>query len=415
MRTSLRNQLPSATIVLPLVIMYSVLGVWLRGFIRDGRSDFISYYTAAKLIKQRPNDLYDLTIQAKFQDRILASLGSPIRFADGLLAYNHPPFEIVWFVPLANLSYVGAFSVWVLTSLICFAVGIWLLIGDMKADKVSLNWLYAFSFLFLPVLTTLFQGQDSGMLFLLWVLTYRSLRLRKDGRAGLWLSLLLQKFQLLIPSLLLLLLKKQWKVLAGFMGGSAVLLMVSWALVGSSGLVSYGKLLLEMSGWVERRGIYPSQMHNFRGQFYALLYPDHVVLANVLTIAASLLLLVMLAKAWGGNWEVGSPDFDLKFAFLLTTSLLVSPHLNFHDLSLLLLPALLICRLALQQPTAAEHRRLMLGLLMIGFPLQVLSFSVSRFVPINLNVLGILWATLMIWRQIDSLQKAPLVAVPTKQ
>src|SRR5262245_35594787 len=357
MLTSVGNQLPSATIVLPVVIMYAVLGVWLRGFIRDGRSDFISYYTAAKLIKERPKDLYDLAVQAGFQDRILGSLASPIRFADGLLAYNHPPFEIIWFVPLASLSYVGAFSIWALTSLICFAVGIWLLIGDMKADKASLNWLYTFSFLFLPLLTTLFQGQDSGMLFLFWVLTYRNLMLRRDGRAGLWLSLLLQKFQLLIPSLLLLLLKKQWKVLAGFMGGGAVLLMVSWALVGPSGLVSYGRLLLEMSGWVERRGIYPSQMHNFRGQFYALLYPHHVALANVLTIVVSLLLLVLLVRAWAGNWETERPGFDLKFALLLTTSLLVSPHLNFHDLSLLLLPGLLICRLALQQPTTAVDRR----------------------------------------------------------
>src|SRR5262245_30631335 len=146
MLTSVRNQLPSTTIVLPLVIMYSVLGVWLRGFISDGRSDFISYYTAAKLIKERPKDLYDLAVQADFQDRILAGLGSPIRFADGLLAYNHPPFEIVWFVPLASLSYVVAFSIWALASLMCFVVGIWLLLGDMKADKASLNWLYAFSF-----------------------------------------------------------------------------------------------------------------------------------------------------------------------------------------------------------------------------------------------------------------------------
>src|SRR5262245_39084212 len=192
MLTSVGNQLPSATIVLPVVIMYAVLGVWLRGFIRDGRSDFISYYTAAKLIKERPNDLYDLAVQAELQDRILGSLGSPIRFADGLLAYNHPPFEFFWFLPLSNLSYLAAFSLWAAVSLICFAVGIWLLTSDMKADKASVNWLYAFSFLFLPLLTTLLQGQDSGMLFLFWVLAYRDLMLRRDGWAGLWLCLLLQ-------------------------------------------------------------------------------------------------------------------------------------------------------------------------------------------------------------------------------
>jgi hypothetical protein len=405
MPSSLRSHLPSGPVVFALFIIYPLLGWWLKDFITEGRSDFISYYTAARLIKERPSSLYDLNLQAEFQDRILGSLGSSIRFRDGLLAYNHPPFEIVWFIPLASLSYLGAFSLWALISSLCFAAGIWLLTRNMKADKASLNWSYALSFLFLPLLATLFQGQDSGILFLLWVLTYRNLRQGKDAWAGLWLSLVLQKFQLLVPSLLLLLLKRRWKVLAGFMGGSAVLLLVSWALVGLSGLESYARLLVEMSGWVERKGIYPTQMHNFRGQFYAVLYPDHVVLANILTVIASLLLLVLLARAWSGSWETERPSFDLKFALLLTTSLLVSPHLNFHDLSLLLLPGLLICRLALQQPASASDRRLLVSFLIIGFPLQVMSFSVSRFVPINLNVLGLLWVTLMIWRQTTTFKK----------
>jgi Glycosyltransferase family 87 len=390
-----------------MLLIYFLLAWGLKGFITEGRSDFISYYTAAQLIKEHPTNLYDLRLQTEFQDRILGSLGSSIRFTDGLLAYNHPPFEIVWFVPLARMPYLWAFSLWALISSICFLTGIYLLTRDMNADKVSLNWVYALSLLFLPILASLFQGQDSGTLFLFWILIYRSLRQRRDGWAGLWLSLVLQKFQLLIPLLLLLLLKRRWKVLAGFMGGGAVLLLVSWALVGFSGLASYARLLVEMSGWVERRGIYPSQMHNFRGLFYSVLYPDHVVLANLLTASASLLLFALLIRAWRGHWDVDHPEFDLKFSLLLLTTLLVSPHLNFHDLSLLLLPGLLICRLALQQPASAHHRRLLVGLFIVGFPLQVMSFSVFSFVPINLNVLGLLVFSLIVAGQI--LRPRPIV------
>jgi hypothetical protein len=395
-----RNSQGLAPVVAGILLIYFLLAWGLKGFITEGRSDFISYYTAAQLIKEHPTNLYDLRLQTEFQDRILGSLGSSIRFTDGLLAYNHPPFEIVWFVPLARVSYLGAFSLWALISSTCFLVGIYLLTRDMNADHVSRNWVYALSLLFLPLLASLFQGQDSGTLFLFWVLVYRSLRQRRDGWAGLWLSLVLQKFQLLIPSLLLLLLKRRWKVLAGFMGGGAVLLLVSWALVGFSGLASYARLLVEMSGWVERRGIYPSQMHNFRGLFYSVLYPDHVVLANLLTASASLLLVALLIRAWRGNWAVDHPEFDLKFSLLLLTTLLVSPHLNFHDLSLLLLPGLLICRLALQQPASVPLRRLLVSLFIVGFPLQVMSFSVSSFVPINLNVLGLLVLSLIIASQI---------------
>ena len=28
---------------------------------------------------------------------------------DGLLAYNHPPFEILWYIPLGGLTYLQAY------------------------------------------------------------------------------------------------------------------------------------------------------------------------------------------------------------------------------------------------------------------------------------------------------------------
>jgi hypothetical protein len=385
-------------IVLALFIVYALLGWWLKDFIADGRSDFISYYTAAQLIKERPNDLYDLKVQAEFQDQILASLGSSIRFRDGLLAYNHPPFEIVWFAPLASLSYLGAFSLWALMSGTCFAAGIWLLTRDMNADKASLNWLYALNLLFLPLLATLFQGQDSGTLFLFWVLTYRNLRQGKDAWAGLWLSLVLQKFQLLVPSLLLLLLKRRWKALAGFMGSSAVLLLVSWMIVGLSGLESYARLLVEMSGWIERKGIYPSQMHNLRGQFYAICYQTSPLLANGLAAAASLALLVLLWNAWKGKWEASEPRFGLKFSLLVTISVLVSPHLNFHDLAVLLLPGLMLQQAWRSLENTSVRRWLRVSLWTVGFPVMLTTLMIFTQVPIQLSVWGITgMSVLLLW------------------
>jgi len=72
--------------------------------------------------------LYDLNLQSLYQNRILKSVESPLRFQDGLLAYNHPPFEISWYLPLAYLNYLPAYIVWVLVSFSCFVAGAWLLV-----------------------------------------------------------------------------------------------------------------------------------------------------------------------------------------------------------------------------------------------------------------------------------------------
>jgi len=385
----------------------------MQGFVKAGRSDFIIYYTAAQMAKSHAlGRLYDLNLQIEFQNRILNDLQSPVRFTDDLLPYNHPPFEILWFIPLAGLPYLSAFSIWVLWSVLCFAFGILLLIHSAEGlHNANLNWLYLLSFLYLPLVGTLLQGQDSAMLFLFWVLAYRSLKRSREVWAGFWLSLLLQKFQILLPIVLVLLGKKRWRAMGGFLGGSLVLLLISWALVGASGLESYIRLLKEMSGWVGHKGIYPSQMHNLRGQIYSLWYEGHPLFANILTIGASLALLAVLLRCWNGKWDPGRPEFDLRFSLLVITSLLVSPHLNFHDISLMLLPGLLIWRFAGQERHGPkENRWLVYAVFTVTFPVLVASFIMSMFLTINLHVLGLLCLAGMIaWtivrsQPIDSVQ-----------
>jgi len=404
---------PALTAVIVLFVAYASLFWAMQGFVKAGRSDFIIYYTAAQMAKSHAlGRLYDLNLQIEFQNRILNDLQSPVRFTDDLLPYNHPPFEILWFIPLAGLPYLSAFSIWVLWSVLCFAFGILLLIHSAEGlHNANLNWLYLLSFLYLPLVGTLLQGQDSAMLFLFWVLAYRSLKRSREVWAGFWLSLLLQKFQILLPIVLVLLGKKRWRAMGGFLGGSLVLLLISWALVGASGLESYIRLLKEMSGWVGHKGIYPSQMHNLRGQIYSLWYEGHPLFANILTIGASLALLAVLLRCWNGKWDPGRPEFDLRFSLLVITSLLVSPHLNFHDISLMLLPGLLIWRFAGQERHGPkENRWLVYAVFTVTFPVLVASFIMSMFLTINLHVLGLLCLAGMIaWtivrsQPIDSVQ-----------
>jgi len=349
----------------------------------------------------RGAQLYDLFQQTAYQQEILSSLHTQFRFKDGLLAYNHPPFQILWYVPLGRLNYLQAYCVWLLINLGCVLAGVYLLLRcPRNLDRGRLAQYFLGSLAFFPVFINLLQGQDSATLFLFWTLGYWNLVRSREATAGVWLSFLLQKFQVLLPTLLVLFLLRRWRVLSGFLAGSIALLAVSLAIVGFSGIESYGRLIFEMSGWIERKGIYPSQMHNLRAQFYIWFYSRHPVVANLLTGLSSVTLLALLVRVWKAEWEPESARFGMKFSALVTISLLVSPHLNLHDLSCLLLPALLIGQIS-DQGTSSSVRRLQRATWLVGFPLILASLVVSTWVPIQPSVWGMIVIVFLLFRALN--------------
>jgi hypothetical protein len=387
-----------------LIATYVAIGWNLRSRIFEGNNDFVAFYTAARMFWDgKGAQLYDLREQTACQEEILRSLDTQFRFKDGLLAYNHPPFEVLWYIPLGGLRYVHAYCVWLAISLGCFVAGVHLLLRfPCSLDRGRLGQYILGSLAFFPVFINLLQGQDSATLFLFWALSYWNLVRSREATAGVWLSFLLQKFQVLFPTLLVLLMLKRWRVLSGFLTGSLALLAVSLALVGFAGIESYGRLIVEMSGWIERRGVYPSQMHNLRAQFYVWLYGQHPVLANLLMGLASVALLVLLVRAWRGEWEPGTAQFGLKFSLLVTISLLVSPHLNLHDLSCLLLPGILIGQISDREvATAPFVHWLRRATWLFGFPLVLVSLSVSAWLPIHLTVWGMVGIGFLLTRTLN--------------
>jgi hypothetical protein len=385
-----------------LIATYVSVGWHLRERVHQGNTDFIAFYTAARMIWDgRGAQLYDLFQQTAYQQEILSSLHTQFRFKDGLLAYNHPPFEILWYIPLGGLTYLQAYCVWLAISLGCVLAGVYLLLRcPRNLDRGRLAQYFLGSLAFFPVFINLLQGQDSATLFLFWTLGYWNLVRSREATAGVWLSFLLQKFQVLLPTLLVLFLLRRWRVLSGFLAGTIALFAVSLAIVGFSGIESYGRLIVEMSGWIERKGIYPSQMHNLRAQFYIWFYSQHPVVANLLTGLSSVALLALLVRVWKAEWEPESARFGMKFSALVTISLLVSPHLNLHDLSCLLLPALLIGQIS-DQGASSSVRRLQRATWLVGFPLILASLAVSTWVPIQLSVWGMMGMVFLLFRALN--------------
>ena len=393
-----------------LILVYAWVAWNARDRILQGNSDFIVYYTGVRIVQSGwGSSLYDLEVQATTQNAVLESMGSRFQFLDGLLPYNHLPFELLFFLPLGSLPYLKAFLFWGVVSVACVGISVGLLLWDgsnwFRNPEVHRYFLGAFAFL--PVAINLLQGQDSASTLLFLTLSFQSFRQSRDVRAGLWLSLLLQRFQFLPLMLLMLLFKRRWRALAGFAAGAFAILLACLYVVGISGLQDYGRLVIGMTGWTERtlqswarRSLV--EMQCLRGQAYALWYPTHTLWANCATAFATLALTVVLLHGWRGPWQAGGNRFDLQFALLVLTSVVASPHVNFHDLTLLVLPSILIVRNTVGRNLAASMKHLRVWTFVLCYPVTLAALIVSGWGPLRLAVWGILIVAFLLMRVIGA-------------
>ena len=120
-------------------------------------------------------------------------------------------------------------------------------------------------FAFFPVAMALLQGQDSILLLFLYGLAFSALATGRAFVAGVCLGLALFKFQLVLPFVVVLLVRRQWKAVAGFSLTAFVLLLVSAAVVGWSGVMAYPGFVLRLDSQRRSSGIDPRDMPNLRG------------------------------------------------------------------------------------------------------------------------------------------------------
>jgi Glycosyltransferase family 87 len=360
-----------------------------------GNSDFLAQYTAGRLLLGgQGRQLYDIERQEQAQRRILASLNSDVEFAGGLLLFSHPPFVSLLYVAIAWLSYTPAFLVWNLASALCFVTGLAKLIRYYRIkSSTDLERLGLASLMYLPVSATLLQGQNTSVAFLCLVLAFLSFKRSNEFRAGLWLSLVLMKFQILPLLLLTLLVKRRGMALLGFLVGGSCLGVASLLVVRPAGVLGYLELLGQMSRWVGVYGVNPIGANCLRGQMYLLFYNIAPEIAFVTTLLFCSVFVAIALLCWRDAWKPESDCFDLKFALLIVVGLLVAPQINFHDLAFLLFPGVTLFHLSARD---SRHPLAPWIVFIVAFPLQILSFMSLSFVPIQFNVIGMIVLTIVL-------------------
>jgi hypothetical protein len=231
-----------------------------------------------------------------------------------------------------------AFNVGLLT------IAFWLLKPWMENLRRIYPWLPTALFLaFLPVCAALIQGQDSILLLVVLAGAFRYLNRGRDFAAGLLMAAGLFKFQLVTPIALLFLFWRRWRLVRGFVLGAIAAVSVSVWLTGIPQSLAYIRVLQSMSihsGSAAERArniLEPNTMPNLRGLLFGFM---HGYVTNfwlqALTITLSCALL-----AWAAKTTLRKPAKELLL-IAITASALASYHILIQDMTILLLPVVVM-------------------------------------------------------------------------
>jgi len=338
------------TILLCILIFINVLA-WIVGLqnFRAGAGDFRVFYSSGYLVRQGETaKLYDYDTQTRIQRTLIPNART--------FPFIHPPFEAIIFAPLAMLSYPQAHFAFLALNLFLLVPVALLLRPYSRGFGYGLLLIFAF----VPVTEALLQGQDSLVLLLICAVALRLLAAEFHLYAGVVLGLGLFRFQLVLPILLLFVLWKHWRVLFGFLFSAGPLFAASLPYLGN-----YWHALRESAVANAAQPIFC--MANIRG---LLRFPPVVLLASILVV-------------WTA-WRSGNrADLPMKFSLAIIAASLVSYHMLIHDVSLLLIPLVLLLRYSLKMDAA-------FFVALALFPIQLLAyFALLHFYLVALFVLAL--------------------------
>ncbi len=311
-----------------------------RASVFQGYGDFASFYTAGKIVRSGQSArLYDRALQWKIQQEF----ASTVKIRRGPLPYIRPPFEALLFLPFAYLTYPAACVLWMALKL-ALLLTIPFFLPRLDGESFS-NATYAMQSLmclaFFPTAFDLLQGQDAILLLVILVLGLRLLLRGADLGCGAVLALGMFKFHLVIPLLAILLLRKKGRVVLGFIASSSLLFGISLLMVHWSGLLGYPLYLWGLNqaaglGMVTK----PQSMPNVRGLLAVLFgsgpLPEsaHWFLGGVVVLG-----IIIASRSWRGG---DRRSISVAFCFWIVVTLVTSYYANAYDLTLLLLPLLLL-------------------------------------------------------------------------
>ena len=293
--------------------------------------DYVAIYPAGYIARYEGlTSVYDMNLQQRIQDAAVA----PLKLAN-FYPYNHPPFLVPILLLVTTSNYIASFYRWLVVLLIFHLLSLTLLAGLFQSLGWPRKeiWLLAIAgLLFYPIFGAYLKGQDSVfVLFGVSVWSYGVLT-GKDKVAGLGLGLAAMRPQVALVLALPFIFKRR-KVWWWFVGWGLILLLYFTLLIGVQGLKDFIQTLF-LSG--AGMGIDVNAMPTLMGAIVRVNPAIPVQTLDVIGYGGYGLAILFLCIVWLKSREIGFKQVGLA----VLMSIVFSPHLHVHDLSLLLIPVL---------------------------------------------------------------------------
>ena len=322
-----------------LLAAFNVRLLWtVKDRILAGFGDFGHFYAAALIVRSgNAARLYDYEEHRQVQRDLFPDVDT----RPEPLIFNHKAYETLFWLPLTFFPYAAAVVSWILINLLFLLALSIALTRYLPAAWVALRipWILPVLASF-PILTVLIQGQDSIVLLGLYSLALILLRRERHLLAGCVLALGLFKFQLILPFAGFFLVHRNWRFVSGFAAGSIVPLGISLWITSFQGFFQFLGFLVRSNQGVtspEQFGLYPENMPNIRGILFKVLGG----LAGNRLLFVLTAVLSVVAFGWAVRISRRS-CIEVRYALAVMITLLVSYHLFVYDLTIALLPLLII-------------------------------------------------------------------------
>jgi len=277
------------------------------------QGDFAAFYTGAAIARDGDfHHLHDPARQIAIEKAIV-----PARA--GYTYFVRPDVYAALLAPLALLPFRGAFAVWIALQMLILCACCWWAARRFGPDALPLAALFP-----LTVFSAAF-GQDAvfwlGVLVVGWWLDER-------GRAfagGLVFGLVLLKPHLAFLLPLAMMLQRRWRVLAGFALTAASEVLLSCALAGRTGVLTYIHFLRDRQAYLSP---HPERMLNTASILRN--FGSHSAFAGAMLLVVAVVAAV-LAMAAGPWWRA--------LAAAVIGAMVIAPHTIPYDAAWAILPA----------------------------------------------------------------------------
>jgi len=254
----------------------------------------------------------------------------------------YPPFYYQALQPITLVSFQNAIKIWGVICAIAVSLAAFLLFQFYRPSRSWIGVGVLAALFFFPMITCLTMGQKSTLLLLILTATFVLLHQNKPLSAGLLFGLIAFKPHLGVVIGLTMLLKRQWAFAAGAVFSVALLVGISWW-HNPSVWQDYLSVVSGMNDYVESGGYLLAQSHSLWGAMQ-LTFSGFASawVVKVIAGAISVGVLFLLWRIMRGPVATSSKRFACQFSAMIFATVMLSPHFYTYDLTIILLPVLLI-------------------------------------------------------------------------